>query len=98
MPLQPRDVLTWWRRHWAARAVLDRAAACRRTDRQDQDLRQDVAAALREWHAAEQHFQSVSDPELVDHAIFSLEAARRKYIYLLKLQQRRRQGTGTTSG
>lgn len=77
----------------------DRAAACRRTDRQDDlDLRQYVAAALREWHAAEQHFQSVSDPELVDHAIFSLEAARRKYIYLLKLQQRRRQGTGTASG
>lgn len=42
-----------------------------------------LAAAQQEWQDAVSYFQSVTEPELVDHAIFVLEAARRKYEYLM---------------
>jgi len=38
-----------------------------------------VRAAFREWRAVEQYFQQVSDPSLVDHAIYLLKAAEEKY-------------------
>lgn len=50
-----------------------------------------VETALQEWHAAQQYFGTVSDPELVDHAIYTMEAARRKYMYLLKQVHKHRQ-------
>ncbi|HEY8345784.1 MAG TPA: DUF2508 family protein [Symbiobacteriaceae bacterium] len=62
--------------------------------KEEQELVEQVAAAHREWQAAKAHFQMVSEPELVDHAIFHLEAAQRKYIYLLNLVRRRRQQMG----
>ena len=45
---------------------------------------EEVKKAHQDWIKAQKYFQCVSDPELVDHAIYSEEAARRKYIYLLK--------------
>ncbi len=38
-----------------------------------------VRAAFREWRAVEQYFQQVTDPSLVDHAIYLLKAAEEKY-------------------
>lgn len=55
------------------------------------DLQTQVEAAHREWLAAQQYFQSVSEPDLVDHAIYNLEAAQRKYMYLFR-QMREIQG------
>ena len=46
-------------------------------------LADEIREAHQEWVRAQKYFQWVSDPELVDHAIFTEEAARRKYIYLL---------------
>jgi hypothetical protein len=46
-------------------------------------LTDQIREAHQEWVRAQKYFQWVSDPELVDHAIFTEEAARRKYIYLL---------------
>ena len=43
-----------------------------------------VNAALKEWKDAVRYFENVKDPELVDFAIFEMEAARRKYMFLLK--------------
>mgnify|MGYP001302797747 CR=1 FL=1 len=43
-----------------------------------------VVRARDEWTAAKNYFEMVSDPDLVDHAIYMLEAAERKYMYLLK--------------
>ena len=40
--------------------------------------------AQREWQEAQNYFNNVSDPELVDHASYLLQAAERKYMYLLK--------------
>lgn len=47
-------------------------------------LADEVKSAHLEWIQSQKYFESVSDPELVDHAIFLEEAARRKYMYLLK--------------
>lgn len=48
------------------------------------DLHAQVSAAHREWQTAQQYFQSVSDPALVDHAVHSIIAAEQKYMYLLR--------------
>ncbi|BDG61960.1 YaaL family protein [Caldinitratiruptor microaerophilus] len=66
----------------------------------DPELEQLVRKALEEWQAAQAHFDAVagaSDPDLVDHAIYHLEAARRKYMYLLKQVQKAR-GLPVVSG
>lgn len=47
-------------------------------------MREDVAKALRAWQDAVRYFENVKDPELVDFAIYEMEAARRKYMFLLK--------------
>lgn len=33
-------------------------------------------------------FESVNDPELMDYAIYDMEAARRKYMFLLRQKAR----------
>lgn len=43
-----------------------------------------VEAARREWQGCKAYFNCVEDPELVDHAIFAVQAAERKYMYLLR--------------
>lgn len=43
-----------------------------------------VNQAHNEWRSAEQFFESVTDSDLIDHAIYKVEAARSRYIYLLK--------------
>lgn len=50
--------------------------------------RESVTRARDEWLAAKNYFEMVSDPDLVDHAIYLLEAAERKYMYLLKRAKR----------
>lgn len=46
--------------------------------------------AQQEMYDAQNFFDNVVDPELVDHAIYKMEAAKSKYVYLLK--QAREQG------
>ncbi len=46
--------------------------------------RESISRAREDWLAARNYFEMVSDPDLVDHAIYLLEAAERKYMYLLK--------------
>lgn len=50
----------------------------------DDGLRTDVKRALEEWQAAQNYFENVSDPDLIDFAIYDLEAAKRRYMYMLK--------------
>ncbi|HHY81118.1 MAG TPA: DUF2508 family protein [Clostridiales bacterium] len=52
------------------------------------ELADAVRAAKQEWYAAQSYFENVSEPELVDYAIYRLEAAKKKYIYLLKLARK----------
>ncbi|HZJ83428.1 MAG TPA: YaaL family protein [Clostridia bacterium] len=43
-----------------------------------------IIEARNEWLQAQNCFDNASDPDLVDYAIYRLEAAKRKYIYLIK--------------
>ncbi len=43
-----------------------------------------VEQARREWLAAQNYYNSVSDTDLVDHAVYLMQAAEKKYVYLLK--------------
>ncbi len=56
-----------------------------------------VEQARQDWLAAKSYFESVSDPDLVDHAIYLVEAAETKYMYLLRKARSNAPGFGTTS-
>lgn len=49
-----------------------------------------VEQARQEWESARDRFNQISDPDLIDHAIYNLGAAERRYVYLLK--QARKKG------
>lgn len=55
-----------------------------RINEREFSLRELVELARRDWEQAKALFEEVSEPEMVDHAIYAIEAAERKYIYLLK--------------
>ena len=40
--------------------------------------------AQAEWRFAKLYFNSVTEPDLIDHAIFYMDATEKKYVYLLK--------------
>ncbi|MEW6725257.1 MAG: YaaL family protein [Bacillota bacterium] len=48
-------------------------------------LRALVDEARREWQTALAYFETVTDPDLIDQAIFMIEAAEKRYMYLLRL-------------
>ena len=50
----------------------------------DQVLHQLLKQAREQWYLAREYFEFVKDPELVDLAINNLEAAERRFNYLLK--------------
>lgn len=41
--------------------------------------------AREDWKRAEARFQEVTDPDLIDHTIYDLQAAKTRYSYLLKV-------------
>ena len=45
---------------------------------------EDIEDARKDWTYAQNYFQNVTDPALVDHAIYLLEAAEARYNYLLR--------------
>ncbi|HHT72862.1 MAG TPA: YaaL family protein [Firmicutes bacterium] len=51
-------------------------------------LIEQVEQARQEWLAARSYFDNVTDTVLIDHAILSLQAAERKYVYLLDQAKR----------
>jgi hypothetical protein len=56
---------------------------------QDQNTcAEDVKRAYAEMKAAENYFDNVNDPDLIDFAIFDLEAAKKRYAYMLKKARR----------
>lgn len=46
--------------------------------------REQIQQALRDWKNAAAYFENVADPELVDFAVYDMEAAQRRYVYLLR--------------
>ena len=51
---------------------------------EEEKILENLKKAHEEWKSKEEYFQSVTEPDLVDHAIYELEASKIKYIYLLK--------------
>jgi len=47
-----------------------------------------VEQARREWVNAQNYYNEVSDTDLVDHAVYMMQAAEKKYMYLLKKARR----------
>jgi len=43
-----------------------------------------VEEARREWLNAQDYYNTVSDQDLIDHAVYLMQAAEKKYMYLLK--------------
>ncbi|CUH95656.1 hypothetical protein P22_1730 [Propionispora sp. 2/2-37] len=52
------------------------------------DLKDMVEEARREWLAAQYYYDNVTDQDLVDHAVYMMQAAEKKYVYLLKQARR----------
>jgi len=48
------------------------------------DIYINIEGAKKEWTDAKNIFENVSQPDLVDYAIYKVEAAEKKYIYLLR--------------
>ncbi len=48
-----------------------------------QNLSKAINEAKMEWLNAKSYFDNISEPDLVDYAIYCLEAAERKYMFLL---------------
>ncbi|QZY57573.1 YaaL family protein [Crassaminicella profunda] len=44
-----------------------------------------IKSAHEEWRNAEKYFQDATDPDLIDYAIYRVEAAKTRYTYLLKV-------------
>jgi hypothetical protein len=47
-----------------------------------------VEQARKEWLNAQDYYNTVSDEDLVDHAAFLMQAAEKKYMYLLKMARK----------
>ena len=56
----------------------------RETDERDELIRT-ILIAKQEMLDAQNYFDSVTATELIDHAIYRMEAAKSQYVYLLKL-------------
>ena len=56
----------------------------RNKENQQDQRAQQVLRAMEQWQEAQRYFESVSDTDLVDYAIYEAEAARRKYMLLLR--------------
>lgn len=51
---------------------------------QPQPLTKAIEEAKQDWYWAKTYFNFVSDHDLVDYAIYRIDAAEKKYMYLLK--------------
>jgi len=53
-------------------------------ENQDNEFLRVLKEAHADWKNAEIYFQNVTEPDLIDFAIYQMEAAKTKYIFLLK--------------
>ncbi|XFO69106.1 hypothetical protein SPSIL_053350 [Sporomusa silvacetica DSM 10669] len=49
-----------------------------------QPLRDQLEQARHEWLSAQNYYNNVSDADLVDYAVYHIQATEKKYTYLLK--------------
>ena len=53
-------------------------------------LDEEIASALYKWRMAAAYYESAKDGDLMEYAIYELEAAKRRYTYLLSAKAKRR--------
>ncbi|MDR7857494.1 DUF2508 family protein [Tissierella sp.] len=53
-------------------------------NKEKSEMLENIRLAHKQWEEKINFFQSVTDPDLIDYAIFEMEASRLKYIYLFK--------------
>lgn len=56
---------------------------------ENKDVLEAIYRAKEEWQRANEYFNMVHDPELIDYAIYTLDAARARYEYLLSQAKKR---------
>ena len=56
-----------------------------------EEIIKNLKIAHGEWMERERYFQEVVNPDLIDFAIYEMEASRLKYIYLLKLLRKEKE-------
>lgn len=54
------------------------------TDDERREIIEDIKIAKEKWLEKEKFFQEVTEAELIDFAIYELEASKIRYMYLLK--------------
>lgn len=55
----------------------------------DDDLPHILEEARQEWLQAQALYNHVSDQDLIDHVVYQMQAAEKRYIYLLKLAKQK---------
>lgn len=50
----------------------------------EMSLPESIEQARREWQEAQAYYNTVTDKDLIDHAAYLIQAAEKKYIYLMK--------------
>lgn len=58
-------------------------------NKEDQKIIKEIKKAQTEIDVAEKFFQAVTEPELIDVAIYELEAKKSKYQYLIRLAKQK---------
>lgn len=43
-----------------------------------------IEQARREWQDAQAYYNTVTDTDLIDHAVYRIQAAEKRYVYLMK--------------
>jgi len=51
---------------------------------EEQQIIEGLNDAYRDWQAKEEYFKWVTDPDLIDYAIYEIKASKIKYSYFLK--------------
>ncbi|MBP2645154.1 MAG: hypothetical protein H6Q75_594 [Firmicutes bacterium] len=69
---------------WPHKLLADWIDGESRQSKQELPLAEAVEQARQEWIYAQNYYNSVLDADLVDHAVYLLKAAEKKYVYLMK--------------
>ena len=60
------------------------AELIRKDEDSSQELLESVESARKYWLSTKAYFDNVTDPDLIDHAIYAMTVAERRYVYLLR--------------
>jgi hypothetical protein len=77
---------SWWRRLFQP---LNGTRRAQEEPSEFEKLKAEIEVARQEWAMAQRHLDYVSDTDLIDQAIYYLEAAEIKYGFLLREAKKR---------